>query len=289
MDNLRGAALMTLAMLGFAIEDMLIKMLASAMPVGQIIGLLGAGGAVVFAVLCRTRRVPLFDRAALSPPVVLRNLAELIGTMGFVTAIALIPISTASAILQASPLLVTLGAVLFLNEPVGWRRWLAILVGFLGVLMIIRPGLEGFDSRALFAVIGAVGLAARDVATRRVPSTMSSMQLSFLAFLMLIPAAALLLLIGGDRPTLPAPRDWGLIAAAIGLGVVAYYFIVAAMRVGEISFVTPFRYTRIVFALIVGVLVFDEAPDALTLIGAFIIVASGLYTLWREQRIRAVA
>ncbi|MCB1313335.1 MAG: DMT family transporter [Sedimentitalea sp.] len=286
MDNLRGAALMTLAMLGFAIEDMFIKLMADALPTWQIIAALGLGGAAVFAALTVAQGQRLVTRAFLAPPVLLRSLGELIGTVGFVTAIALTPISSASAILQATPLAVTLGAALFLKEPVGWRRWSAILAGFAGVLLVIRPGLEGFDSRSLFAVLGVVGLAIRDLATRNVPASTSSFQLSFLAFLTLIPAAGLLALFS-DRPFMvPTPALWGMIGGAILLGTLAYYAIVAAMRVGEISFVTPFRYVRMLFALIVGIAVFGETPDAPMLAGAAVIVASGIYTVWRERRLR---
>ena len=219
----------------------------------------------------------------------LRNVGEMVGTLGYVTALTLIPISTASAILQATPLVVTLGAALFLAEPVGWRRWSAVVVGFLGVLLVIRPGLEGFDVQSLFAVVGVLGLAFRDLATRRIPRETSSFQLSFLAFLSLIPAAGILSLFSNQSFVSPDAPQWGLIAAAVAMGVVAYYAIVGAARIGEISFVTPFRYSRMLFALIVGILVFEERPDALMLLGAIIIVASGIYTVWRERKHRATA
>lgn len=284
MDNLRGALIMVLAMLGFAIEDSFVKLLAEDMPVGQIMGLLGIGAAAIFAVLVRAQDQALFPRAALSGPVLLRNAGELFGTLGFILAIALIPLSTASAILQATPLVVTLGAALFLGDPVGWRRWTAILVGFAGVLLVIRPGLDGFDVLSLFALQGVIGLAIRDLATRRVPATTSSMQLSFLAFLTLIPTGAILLVVSGTPLIRPEPMHWLLMAGAVAFGVVSYYGIVAAMRVGEISFVTPFRYSRLVFALFISILVFSESVDLLTFVGAAIIVASGIYTVWRERR-----
>jgi len=283
MDNLRGAAIMVLAMLGFAVEDAVIKHLSGGMPVGQIIGLLGVGGAVVFALICRAQGQALWDRAFLSPAILLRNFAELSGAVAFVTALSLIPLSTASAILQAGPLLVTLGAALFLGEPVGWRRWGAIFAGFAGVLMIIRPGTGDFDLLALYAVAGVIGLAARDLATRRVSAAVSSTQLSFLAFLSLLPAAAILLAVGDTGMVAPSPRDWSLIGFAVLIGAIAYYCVTLAMRVGEISFVTPFRYSRMLFALVIGLSVFGENPDAFTLAGAALIIASGLYTLWREQ------
>lgn len=276
---------MVLAMLGFAIEDSFIKLLSIDMPVGQILGLLGIGGAAIFAVMVRAQDLALFPRAALSGPVLVRNAGELFGTLGFVTAIALIPLSTASAILQATPLVVTLGAALFLGHPVGWRRWTAILVGFVGVLLVIRPGLDGFDALSLFALQGVIGLAIRDLATRRVPASTSSMQLSFLAFLTLVPTGAVLLVVSGTPLIRPEPMHWLLMGGAVVVGVVSYYGIVAAMRIGEISFVTPFRYSRLVFALVISLLAFSESVDLLTYVGAAIIVASGVYTVWRERRV----
>lgn len=288
MENLRGSALMVLAMAGFALEDMFIKRLSDDLPVGQILMLLGAGGAVIFGLAALSRGHALLSRDLLSGPVMLRNLGELIGTIGFVTAIALTPLASASAILQATPLAVTLGAALFLRERVGWRRWSAILVGFAGVLMVIRPGLSGFEPASLFAVQAVFGLAMRDLATRAVPHTVTSMQLSSYGFATIVPAGALLLWLSGGAVS-PSAANWRDIAFALLLGVAAYYAIVAAMRVGEVSFVTPFRYTRLIFALVIAVLIFDEQPDALTLVGAAIIIASGLYTLLRERRLRRQA
>ncbi|WP_298969759.1 DMT family transporter [uncultured Roseobacter sp.] len=287
MENLRGATFMVLAMLGFAIEDMLIKFLAVELPVGQIIGMLGLGSAVLVGLLLVLQGQALFTRAMLTPVIALRAFGELVGTLGFVTAIALTPLSSASAILQATPLFVTLGAALFLQEKVGWRRWSAIIVGFFGVLLIIRPGMEAFDWLSLFALQGVVGLGIRDLATRRVPRETSSLQLSFLAFLVLIPSAALLMWINSSALVTVSTANWVYLIIALLIGIVAYYLIVAAMRIGEVSFVTPFRYSRIIFALVVGIAVFNENPDLWTLTGAFIIVASGLYTLWREGNVRA--
>lgn len=289
MDNLRGAGLMVLAMLGFAFEDMLIKLMAGSLPIGQIVLMLGLGSAVLLAVILSLRGEAIFARTMWQPAILLRAAGELVGTIGFVTALALTPLSSASAILQATPLFVTLGAALVYREAVGWRRWAAILVGFAGVLLIIRPGTAGFEWASLFAVQGVIGLGIRDLATRRVPRETSSLQLSFLAFLVLIPSGAILLWTGAGRVAPLTPQVWAWFIAALLIGVVAYYGIVAAMRVGEIGFVTPFRYTRIVFALVIGLSVFGEEPDALTLIGAAIIVGSGLYTLWRERIRRPAA
>ncbi len=289
LDNLRGAAIMVLAMLGFALEDALIKLLSGALPVGQIIGLFGLGGGVVFALICRAKGQSLWTRAFLAPAVLARNFAELIGTVGFVTALTLIPLSTAAAILQAGPLLVTLGAAVFLGEPVGWRRWAAILVGFAGVMMIIRPGTADFNWLSLYAVVGVLGMALRDLATRRVKASVSSAQLSMLAFFSLVPASVILHGAGGDALVVPNMQQWGLLGGGVLIGAISYFAITVAMRIGEISFVTPFRYSRMIFALVIGMIFFAETPDALTLIGAAIIIASGLFTLWREQRLKKTA
>ncbi|MEX0351630.1 MAG: DMT family transporter [Paracoccaceae bacterium] len=281
--NLRGATLMTLAMLGFAIEDLFIKLMAEILPTWQILAVLGGGGALVFAAMTKASGQPLWTRAYLKGPVLLRNVAEIVGTVGFVTAIALTPISQASAILQATPLVVTLGAALFLGERVGPRRWSAVMIGFLGVLLVIRPGTEGFDAKSLFAVQGVIGLAVRDVVTRRVSEETSSLQLSFLAFLTLIPSAAILAQFS-DRPFVPTSFDlWVIFAVFILIAAAAYLAIVASMRVGEVSFVTPFRYSRIVFALIIGVTVFRERPDFMMLTGVAVIVGAGIYVIWRER------
>jgi drug/metabolite transporter (DMT)-like permease len=153
-------------------------------------------------------------------------------------------------------------------------------------MLIIRPGFEGFVPLSLLALGGVFGLAARDIATRKVPPTLSTMQLSFLGFLVLIPAGLLLLGVTGQGLVALDTRLTALMAGSIGIGVFAYYAIVASMRVGEISFVSPFRYSRLIFAMIIGVAVFGEQLDALTLLGSAIIVASGIYTVLRERKQR---
>jgi drug/metabolite transporter (DMT)-like permease len=208
----------------------------------------------------------------------------MLGTMTFVNAIALLPLSTVTAILQATPLAVTLGAALFLGAEVGWRRWTAILLGFAGVLIIVRPGAEGVEAGALLAVAGVFFLAARDLATRATPASVPSTVIATYGFASVIPAGAILLAFSGGA-MMPEPRAGLLIAAALVIGVFAYYAIIAAMRVGEIAVVTPFRYTRLLFAVGIGMAVFGERPDALTYLGAALVIGSGLYTLLREARL----
>lgn len=288
MDNLRGSILMVLAMLGFALEDMFMKQMANALPTGQILAMLGLGGGLIFAIVCWVQGQSLLARDVLHPMVLLRNFGEVFGTVGYVSAVILTPISSASAIFQATPLFVTLGAALFLQESVGWRRWVAIAVGFCGVLLIIRPGLDSFQPASLFAVQGVIFLGIRDLATRRIPRSISSMRLSTYAFAVIVPTGLVLMAVMGDSFAVPSGTDSWRIAGSIAAGVLGYYALVTATRLGDMSHIAPFRYSRLVFALIVGTTVFGERPDLATLIGAAIIVGSGTYTAIREgQRRRA--
>lgn len=281
-DNLRGALLMVAGMGAFAVEDMFVKKLTATMPVGQILVLLGAAGFVLFGAVARVQGDRVFSRDALRGAALLRSLGEAVGAVGFVLALSLVPLSTASAILQALPLVVTLGAALFLRESVGWRRWLAILVGFAGMLLILRPFGAGFDPAALLAVLAVAGLGLRDVATRRVAGTMSSVRLAAWGFGVLMPAG-LVLMPFGAAPHLPTGREWGLLGLSAVCGIVGYYMMTLATRLGEVAVVAPFRYARLVFALVIGAVFFAEMPDAATLAGSALIIGSGLFTLYREH------
>ncbi|HEY0214576.1 MAG TPA: DMT family transporter [Paenirhodobacter sp.] len=282
MENLRGSLLMVASMLCFAIEDMFVKLLASHLPVGQILLLIGLTGAICFAAMARLRGVRLQVRHLVMPQVLLRNLFEMCGTIFFVCAIAFTPISQASAIQQATPLVVTLGAALFLQEKVGWRRWTAILVGFVGVLIIVRPGTQAFSVLSLLAVASVIGLAARDVVTRQIPASISSLQLGAYGFSALIPVGVILLVVLEQHPVEMDGMQITQLLLASAFGVAGYYMLIWAVRIGQISVITPFRYTRLIFALIIGVVVFGETVDATTLIGGAVVVASGLYSLWRQ-------
>lgn len=286
MDNTRGAILMVIAMLGFAIEDSLIKIMASDLPSGQILMMLGFGGSLVFAGWAMAVGQKPLSLSMLRGASGVRALCEGIAALGFVSALALVPISLVTTIIQASPLLVTLGAALFFGEAVGWRRWMAIMVGLIGVLIVLRPFGSSFEPVALLAVVGVVAMSARDLATRQITQSISTIQLSVIGFLAAIPAGAAGLILAGASPVIPSIAVSGICVLAVAVGVPSLYCIIAAMRIGDISFVSPFRYSRIVFGLLAGLLIFGETLDGYTLIGAAIIVASGIYTLLREARLR---
>jgi drug/metabolite transporter (DMT)-like permease len=282
---MRGIVLMVLGMLGFAAEDMFIKLASAGLPVGQILVVLGFPGAVFFALLARSRGQDPFSHSFFHPAVLIRNISEMVGSVGFVTALALVPLATVTTILQAAPLFVTMGAALVLGENVGWRRWTAILVGFFGVLLVIRPGLEGFEPNVLWAVLGVVSLSIRDLASRKVPREVSSLRLAVWGFLAVgLAGLPMVAITGGAR--MPTMNETAYLAAALAIGTFAYWALTEATRLGEIAVVTPFRYSRLVFSTIVGLLVFSEVPDTYTLTGACIIIATGLYTLMRERKRR---
>lgn len=282
-NNLSGILLVILAMASFTLEDMFIKQLSATLPTGQILLILGAGSALVFALIATIRGESLLQRAAWRPLPVLRAVSEAVAAMAFASALALVDISTVAAVFQTMPLAVTMGAALFLGEQVGWRRWSAIALGFAGVLLIIRPGLEGFDPNTLLVLIAVAAVAFRDLATRRIDASISSFVVSFQGFASLLIAGPLMLAFtpGGAAPV--APLHVAGIAGAVLFGVIGYWGIVTAMRIGEASVVAPYRYTRLLFSILVGILVFGERPDTLTLLGASLIIGTGLYTFLRER------
>jgi len=285
VNNLNGILFILAAMAAFTLEDMFIKRLSGDVPVGQILMLLGLGSGTVFAAAAVYRGDNLFAPAAWRGAAILRTLSEAVGAVAFATALSLVDISTVAAVFQALPLVITMGAALFLGEQVGWRRWSAICVGFVGVLMIVRPGLAGFNPSVILVLVAVLAIAARDLLTRMVDSSVSSAVVSFQAFASVIVAGGLLLVSTGAEPTALDGRQVGMMLGGIVFGVAGYYAIVTATRIGDASAITPFRYSRLLFSILVGVLVFGERPDAMTLGGAALIIVSGLYTFVRERRL----
>ena len=282
MDNLKGILFMILAMAGFACEDLFIKMLSENLPISEIIIILGFSGSIIFLIIGLLTKAPIFHQGLLTTPVIIRTLCELFGALFFVLAIALTPLSSASAIIQVMPLLVTIGAAIFFKEKVGWRRWTAVFVGFIGVLLILRPGFGGFMPASIFALLGATFLAGRDLATRAIEVKLPSVTISLYAFLA-FGVSGIMLIPFSSEMLVPSSKDILFFAGASAFGVIAYYSIVIAARTGEMSVISPFRYSRLVFAMLLSIIVLSERPDMLTLLGAAIIVASGVYTFVREN------
>ncbi len=284
-DDLRGSLFMVASMVGFAAEDALFKAaVASASPGAAtlIFGLLGLAG---FAALTAAARQRLFPAAFLAPRLLCRSAFEIAGRLFFALSLAYAPLATTSAILQAAPLVVTLGAALLLGERVGPARWAAMGAGFAGVLLILRPGGAGFEPTLVFAVLATIGFAGRDLATRTSPPEISARQLGVLGFLV-VSAAGGLITLGEARTALPDARALLLLLGTAAAGIAAYWLITRAMRTGDVSVVAPFRYARLLVALAVAAAVFGERPDAATWAGAALIVGSGLFTLLRAGQPR---
>jgi drug/metabolite transporter (DMT)-like permease len=282
-NNLRGSLLMVLAMLAFAFEDAFVKLAAGHLPLGEVMTMMGLIGMVLFSALALQSGAPPLPRSLLTRTMALRSASEIVGRVFYGLALALTPISQASAILQATPLVVVLGAALLFGEKVGLLRWLLIIAGFAGVLIIIRPGLEGFSALSLLAVLGLLGFAGRDLATRAAPLTLTNAQLGVAGFLMLALSGVILTIVDGRFVAITA-LALAQIAAAASFGVAAYAALTQAMRTGEVGVVTPFRYSRLLFALAIGFSLFGERPDALTLLGSTVIVACGIVILGQGRR-----
>ncbi|MCC7319383.1 MAG: DMT family transporter [Rubellimicrobium sp.] len=287
--TLKGITLMVLSMAGFAIEDMFIKLAAARIPTGEVLAVMGLGGTFFFAALARIQGRPgLWSRQFLAPAVLARNAGEVVGTGGYILGITLAPLTMASAVFQALPLAVTLGAALFLGEAVGWRRWSAIFAGFLGVLVIIRPGLEGFDPALLWIVVGVAGMTLRDLSTRRAPVAVDTIQIAGWGMAACFVLGLFMLALTGGA-TVPGRIESLWLLGAMAAGFVSYWALTEATRIAEAGVTTPFRYVRLVFAMIVGWVVFQERPDLWTWAGSVIIVGSGLYAVARERRKRRLS
>lgn len=284
-DNLTGSVIMMGSMAAFTFNDVVLKTLSGEVPLFQAIFLRGCiVTAVLFAFVTLTGQWRLGHSAKDWGRIGLRTIGEIGATLAFLTALFNAPIGSVTAVLQAAPLVITLAGAVLLGEKVGWRRYGAIGVGLIGVLLIVRPTSDGFNPFVLFSVLALGFILLRDLPTRRLRKSVPSV------FVALVASAAItatggVALIGADWAPLSRTEILTL-AGAAGFLLIAYVLAVMVMRVGEIAVVQPFRYTAILWALALGYLVFDERPDALTLLGAAIVVTMGVYTFYRERRVR---
>jgi len=283
-DNMRGAAMMMGGMAAFTFNDACMKALSDAVPFFEALFLRGLGTVVLLLVIAQRMgalrfRLPRRDWARIA----LRTLAEIGAAYFFITALFHAPLANVTAIIQAIPLSVTLAGALFLGEAVGWRRWLAILIGFSGVLLIVRPGTEAFTIYSVYALISVACVTLRDLVTRRLSHGVPSLTVALSAAIGVTLFAALAGA-GDDWVTL-GHREAAQLGGATLFVIAGYLFSVMAMRVGEVAVVAPFRYTALIWALLLGAAVFGDWPSGLTLAGAAIVVVTGIYTFQRERRI----
>jgi drug/metabolite transporter (DMT)-like permease len=287
-DNLKGSLWMVLAMIGFGIEDAFFK---AATGTGGIspglatlqFGLIAMG---LYALYARQQGVTVWTREYLRKALLIRTAFEITGRLFFALSLAYTPLSTTSAILQAAPLFVMLGAAVILKERIGPIRWMAMAVGFFGVLLIVRPSPSGIEANAIFALLGMIGFAGRDLATRTAPLHVHAAQLGVLGFAVVSVAGLVILAFEPGLPQVPSAFAAALICCTALAGVLGYTAMTFAMRTGEVGVVAPFRYSRLIVALILAYTLFGERPDILTLTGAALIVGAGTFSLLRERAVR---
>ncbi|SFS22104.1 DMT family transporter [Yoonia litorea] len=284
-DNIRGALIMAGAMCAYTFNDAFMKALSDEIPLFQAILFRGMGAIVFLTLMCRMLGQLKFNLGRRDwGLVILRSAGEVGGTFFFLTALFNMPIANVSAILQALPLSVSLAAAVILREPLGWRRLTAIAIGFAGVLLIIQPGGADFSAYSLYALGAVACVTLRDIAVRRMSRDVPSV---FVALVAAVGVTGL-----GAVGAMFTPWAAFSTTSALQLSgatlclIFGYIASVNAMRFGEIAFVAPFRYSSLLVALVLGVVIFDEWPNALALVGAGVVVATGLFTLYRETRLR---
>ena len=282
-ENMKGALLMMCSMAAFTFNDTCIKAMGQGMPLFQLLVLRGIVTSVLIFVLARAYgairlNLPARDWGLIG----LRTASEIGAAFFFITALRNMPIANVTAVLQVLPLTVTLGGYLLFREPVGWRRLSAILIGFCGMLLIVRPGPDGFDVFSLYALAAVLCVTARDLSTRRMSAVVPSLTVTLSASVGVLLFSAVASLWETWVPV--TSRDAALIGGASIFIIGGYFFSVMVMRVGQVSFVAPFRYTGLLWALLMGVVVFGDWPDPVTLLGAAIVVVTGVFTLLRGNR-----
>lgn len=282
--NVIGAALMMAAMACYTFNDALLKATNGDLPLFQLLFLRGLLATTCIGVLAYRHGALRTDVSARDWGLIgLRSVAEVGAAYFIVTALLNMPLANVTAILQILPLTVTLGSALFFREAVGWRRMGAILIGFCGMLLIVRPGTEGFTIWSGYALMAVLCVTARDLSTRRMSAAVPSLLVTFSASLAVLVAAGLACLMIDWAPV--TPRLGGLVLAAALFIIGGYFFSVQVMRVGDVSFIAPFRYTGLIWALLLGWFFFGDWPEPLTLLGAAVIVITGLFTLYRERHL----
>lgn len=281
-ENMRGAILMMLSMGAFALNDTFFKSVAGDVPLFQAILIRGVLTSLIIVLIALWRgeiRMPELqsDRRA----IFWRTVGEVVSTLCYLLALFHMPLANATAIVQSLPLVITFAGAMFFAEVVGWRRYSAIGLGFCGVLLIVRPGSAGFDIYSVLAMVAVVFLVLRDLSTRRLSQGVPSLLVAGSAAIAVTILGAAGTLIEGWQP-IEASR-FALLSGASLFIISGYVLSIMVMRVGEIGFVSPFRYTALIWAIILGIVAFGEVPDLWMLIGSAVVIATGIYNFMRER------
>lgn len=285
-ENLRGAGFMSMSMAGFAFNDAMIKLVAADISIYQSILIRGVIVTAMLGVFAWVRGAFKTKINRANHTIIwLRAMADVLATFAFLTALVYMPIANITAILQALPLTVTLGAALFMGERFGLKRGFAILIGFIGVLLIVRPGTDGFNAYSLLGILAVLFVTARDLLVRKLSKDVPTLYVAFITALAVCLAGAVITQLGGFWQPVSA-RQIGLLALASCFIFVGYYFAVASMRTGQVSVVAPFRYTIMIWAILLGWWVWGDIPDLITLAGMAVVIGMGIFTLLRERAVK---
>jgi len=280
-QNIKSIVLMIIAMGCLTLTDLLIKIASQTLPTGQVMIFYGVGSLLIFWCLLKIKGEPIRLSPLRNSAVILRNIGDLIAINCMFLALVFVPLSTIGAVIQTVPILVTAAAAMFLGEKVGLRRASAIFTGFLGTLLIIQPGAANFDAMAIIALLAAFGMAMRDTATKLVSENLSTPLLSFYSCFLFIFSGIILLAIKGGA-SVPDLGSVFMVSATIAAGSLGFFFMTEAIRLGDVSVVSPFRYSRLLFSMAAGILILDEQVNAMMVIGSVLTISSGLY-IWRRE------
>lgn len=282
-----GSIYMVIGSLGYVINDALVRAASEeGLDVYQALFLRGLAMAAIFAVIC-TKRDEHVTRQQLQRPLVARVLAEVVASAFFFAAIVQIDFANAQTIQSLVPFVVTLVAASYLREHVSGGQYIAVAVGFIGVVIVARPATDAFSFWALMAVASAAFQVVREFATRRVPAETSAFGIALLTALGVSALTGIISIFTGWGDI--TVRGLLYLGAAVVFLVIGYVFTIQTVRVGDLSVSAPFRYTTLLGAVLIGALFFDESPDATTAIGCVTIVVAGLFAIRLERQTSSAA
>lgn len=282
--NTRGILAMIAAMVCFTATDAMMKLATETLPPGEVIAMRGLIGTILLVLILRMTG-PLQNLSEIGNKFVLQRAAfEMIFIVAYIFALSLAPFANVFSVLQSAPIMITAGAAIIWREPVGWRRWSAIFIGFAGVAMIVKPSPQAFEPAMGLALLAALMVAGRDLTTRVIPRTVPSQVITIASMGSMMIAGFLIWPV--ENWAWPGPLAWVWLTGAGAAVALGCHLIIIAYRIAEASAVSPFRYASVPFAILIGFAVWRQVPDAIAFTGIVLIVACGLYMLHRERQAR---
>jgi len=284
-DNRRGILAMSLAMALFIANDALVKQVSATLPGPQLIFIRGLMATTLVLIMAQVMGHLKNWRLMLNMRLWIRGSLDAAASLAYLTAVFHLPLANATAINLSLPLFITAFAIVFLKEQVGLQRGLLILLGFTGVLLVVQPSSEGFNVYAWLAVLATLLHAARDTLTRGIGLHVPALLITLSTAVSVAVAAGGITLTQTWTPV--DSLSLGLLLGASLFLSMAYYLLIVAMRSGEMSLVAPFRYSGLLFALLIGYVAWGDVPNMLGWAGIFLLAMSGLLIL-RSERFKSL-